>query len=142
VAAPEAPAFHGFRDALKLGAPPPQGADGRRALKDGRVLVYWADKGLSAVLDKAGAVVGFSAESPDSDPFFRQAYEGKTREGFHIGAKAADMKSKLAACSTEARPSPFVAGRVVVTCKAEALSLDLSGPGGSVIAMRVGAQAL
>ena len=87
-----------------------------------------------------GKVVGAAAHGRASDPFFRQTYGGKTAEGIGVGSSAAEVRAELGPCQAVPRPSPFVAGRIVLACKPSGLTLDLSGEGGAVIALRVGAE--
>ncbi len=112
--------------------------DGRRALADGREVLYWGDLGLAALVGSDGKVVGAAAHGRASDPFFRQTYGGKTAEGIGVGSSAAEVRAELGPCQAVPRPSPFVAGRIVLACKPSGLTLDLSGEGGAVIALRVG----
>lgn len=126
---------------LSLGAKPPEGHDGARTSADGALRLYWSERGVQATVGKDGVVIAAGGLSPAADPFFRKAFEGKTAEGIGVGATAAQVEARLGPCQESPASSAFVSARVVLTCKPAGLTLDLSKPGGEVIAMWVGATA-
>ena len=121
---------------ITLGAPPPADPDGSRARADGSKVVYWSTLGLEAVLGPKSTVVEAAGHDPVGDPFYREAFAGKTAQGVGIGSSAAEVANAFGDGVARAQPSPFVEGARAIEHPERGIAFVLSAEG-KVITVRI-----